>query len=127
MNKMTWPIEEIASIIGRPESELKRAIAESDEPFVFGGDKPIELTASQSKAINEMKIPGVFAVKEKLYHDQTPATAIDWHDEYIRCRKEKALPGCGTSQPKRRSAILDCKEPLTNSCFQQENQNSFFM
>ena len=27
LKKMTWPIDEIASIIGRPESELKRAIA----------------------------------------------------------------------------------------------------
>ncbi|MET3321206.1 UNVERIFIED_ORG: cell division protein FtsI/penicillin-binding protein 2 [Peribacillus simplex] len=92
LNKMTWPIDEIASIIGRPESELKRAIAESDEPFVFGGDKPIELTASQSKAINEMKIPGVFAVKEKLYHDQTPAAQLIGTTNISDAEKKKRYP-----------------------------------
>ena len=76
LNKMTWPIDKVASIIGRTEAELKSAVAQAKDPFVFGGDEPIELTLDQSKAINQLKIPGVFAVNEKLYHDQIPAAQL---------------------------------------------------
>lgn len=94
---MTWPIDEVASIIGKSEAELKRAIEEADEPFVFGGAEPIELTSSQSKAINELKIPGVFAVNEKLYHDQTPAAQLIGTTNISDAEKKKRYPDMNLS------------------------------
>ncbi|MFD9627757.1 peptidoglycan D,D-transpeptidase FtsI family protein [Peribacillus muralis] len=97
LKKMTWPIDEIASIIGKSESELKRAIEQADEPFVFGGDDPIELTASQSKAINQLKIPGVFAVNEKLYHNQIPAAQLIGTTNISDAEKKKRYPDMNLS------------------------------
>ncbi|WP_342614183.1 peptidoglycan D,D-transpeptidase FtsI family protein [Peribacillus frigoritolerans] len=97
LKKMTWPIEEVASIIGKSEAELKRAIEQADEPFVFGGDEPIELTSSQSKAINELKIPGVFAVNEKLYPDQTPAAQLIGTTNISDAEKKKRYPDMNLS------------------------------
>ncbi|MGE7601126.1 peptidoglycan D,D-transpeptidase FtsI family protein [Peribacillus sp. NPDC097675] len=92
LNKMTWPIDKVASIIGRTEEELRQSILEAKDPFVFGGDEPIELTVNQSKAINELKIPGVFAVNEKLYHEQIPAAQLIGTTNISDAEKKKRYP-----------------------------------
>ncbi|RFU61481.1 penicillin-binding protein 2 [Bacillus sp. V59.32b] len=67
LKSMTWPSDKVAGIIKVPEQQLLDAIKEAKEPFAFGETKPINLTPAQSSAINELKIPGVFAVREKFY------------------------------------------------------------
>ena len=39
-----------------------------------------------------MKIPGVFAVKEKLYHDQTPAAQLIGTTNISDAEKKKRYP-----------------------------------
>ncbi|CAH0346576.1 penicillin-binding transpeptidase domain-containing protein [Bacillus sp. CECT 9360] len=67
LKNMTWPSDKVAGIIKIPEQQLLDAIKEAKEPFALGETKPINLTPAQSSAINELKIPGVFAVREKFY------------------------------------------------------------
>jgi cell division protein FtsI/penicillin-binding protein 2 len=73
LKKMSWPADQVAKIIGTSERVLKEAVANAKKPFVFGGDRPVQLTASQSEEINSLKIPGVFAVNQKFYN--TPILA----------------------------------------------------
>ncbi|RFU71636.1 penicillin-binding protein 2 [Peribacillus saganii] len=73
LNKMDWPAEKVANIINEPEYLLRYELKAAKEPFAFGGKTPLKLTEEQSQAINDLKIPGVFAVKQKLEHDGTMA------------------------------------------------------
>ncbi|MDQ0218210.1 penicillin-binding protein 2 [Peribacillus cavernae] len=77
LKKMTWPSKKVADIIGVPEREIIEAIEKAEKPFPFGGGtKPIELTPAQSTSINELKVPGVFAVREKFYDGEIPAAQL---------------------------------------------------
>jgi cell division protein FtsI/penicillin-binding protein 2 len=62
LKNMEWPIEEVASILKIPKVNLLSTIEEMDDPIVFGKPDPLPLTEKQMKQINELKIPGVFAV-----------------------------------------------------------------
>ncbi len=62
LKHMDWPVEELASILGVPPSKVRNTIEEIKEPVVFGSPKPLSLTEKQMEKINELKIPGVFAV-----------------------------------------------------------------
>ncbi|MBD8069243.1 peptidoglycan D,D-transpeptidase FtsI family protein [Bacillus sp. PS06] len=57
-----WPVEQVSDILEVPSSELTASIEEAKEPVVFGKEKPLELTETQMNRINELEIPGVFAV-----------------------------------------------------------------
>lgn len=70
LKKMEWPADEVASILGIREDQLRQEILNQKKPFAFGGNQPLELNEYQSKAINNLKIPGVFAVKQK-FNSQT--------------------------------------------------------
>lgn len=76
LKKMDWPVERVANIIGTSEQELRNAVANAKKPFAFGGKTPIELTEYQSDKINDLKIPGVFAVNQKFYNNQTLAAQL---------------------------------------------------
>ena len=76
LKKMIWPADQVAKIVGIPEQELRNAVAHANEPFVFGGARPIQLTASQSEKINALKIPGVFAVNQKFNNDHVLAAQL---------------------------------------------------
>ncbi|MFD0048235.1 penicillin-binding transpeptidase domain-containing protein [Actinomycetes bacterium NPDC127524] len=76
LKKMDWPADKVAGIIGRDEEALKNAVQMAKEPFAFGGKKPIILTDEQTAAINSLKIPGVFAVKEKFNQNSIPAAQL---------------------------------------------------
>ena len=65
LKNMDWDSGEIADIIGTTEYTLTKTIAEANEPVVLGGSKPVELSAKQMADINDLKIPGVFAVNKK--------------------------------------------------------------
>ncbi|MFZ3588258.1 peptidoglycan D,D-transpeptidase FtsI family protein [Bacillus sp. DJP31] len=62
LKHMDWPMEELASILGVPSNDVRNTIEEIEEPVVFGIPKPLALTINQMEKINELKIPGVFAV-----------------------------------------------------------------
>ncbi|MFD1736677.1 peptidoglycan D,D-transpeptidase FtsI family protein [Bacillus salitolerans] len=57
-----WPIEEVASILKINENVLVETVNSISEPVAFGNPKPMPLTEQQMTMINELKIPGVFAV-----------------------------------------------------------------
>lgn len=65
LKNMDWDSGKIADIIGTTEYTLTKTIAEAKEPVVLGGSKPVELSAKQMTDINDLKIPGVFAVNKK--------------------------------------------------------------
>jgi penicillin-binding protein 4B len=76
LEKMDWPSEKVAAIIGVSESTLQRQISEADDPFAFGEKDPVELTDDETKKINALKIPGVFAVKQKFIEENIPAAQL---------------------------------------------------
>lgn len=76
LKKMTWPVAQVANIIGTSEQELQQAVSNAKKPYVFGGKTPIKLTESQSMEINALKIPGVFAVNQKFYNNQILASQL---------------------------------------------------
>jgi penicillin-binding protein 4B len=76
LKRMEWQAEEVAKTIGVPAYSLKQALEKSKEPFAFGDPEPITLTKSQMDAINELKIPGVFAVERKYPLEQVPAAQL---------------------------------------------------
>lgn len=76
LKRMEWEADEVARTIGVSESALKKAIEESKEPFAFGDPEPLILSKNQMDAINELKIPGVFAVERKYPLSQVPASQL---------------------------------------------------
>ncbi|WP_110926970.1 penicillin-binding transpeptidase domain-containing protein [Bacillus massiliglaciei] len=77
LKKMDWPSDKVADIAGVDQQQLEEEVEKSKDPFVVGGKKnPVTLTKSQSEAINSLKIPGVFAVNQKLANDQIPAAQL---------------------------------------------------
>jgi penicillin-binding protein 4B len=76
LKKMDWQINQVARTLGVSEYTLKNAVEKSKEPFAYGDPDPVILTKSQMDAINEMKIPGVFAVERKYPLDKIPAAQL---------------------------------------------------
>jgi len=66
LNNVTWPIEELAEIINVPSASIKSAIELAKEPFALEKNNEILiLTNQQMERINQLKVPGVFAVIRK--------------------------------------------------------------
>lgn len=76
LKKMTWPADQVADIIGTSTQNVTSAVVDAKKPFAFGGEMPVELTASQAAKINELKIPGVFAIKQTHDGQQRLATQL---------------------------------------------------
>ena len=76
LKKMTWDIEKVSLITGVSVNSLKNAIKNAKKPFDFGDPNPIELTHSQMERINELKIPGVFAIEKKVERSSIPAEQL---------------------------------------------------
>lgn len=63
---MKWPIEQVARIAGVTVEDIRRQLEEANGPFILQQDgEPLALSASQMKQINDLRIPGVFAVKKQ--------------------------------------------------------------
>ncbi|HWO95373.1 MAG TPA: penicillin-binding protein 2 [Bacillus sp. (in: firmicutes)] len=58
LQKMEWPVKQVAEIIGIPSFELINQLGNKNKPVVI--EK--ELTSAQMKRINDLKYPGIFAV-----------------------------------------------------------------
>ncbi|RSD24116.1 peptidoglycan D,D-transpeptidase FtsI family protein [Mesobacillus subterraneus] len=76
LKKMDWQAEKVAQTIGVSPESLKYAVEKSKEPFAYGTPDPVILTRSQMDAINEMEIPGVFAVERKYPLERIPAAQL---------------------------------------------------
>ena len=76
LKKMDWEIGEVAGAIGVSEYALKNAVENAKEPFAFGDPDPVILTKRQMEIINEMEIPGVFAVERKYPMENLPAAQL---------------------------------------------------
>ncbi|EKN63809.1 penicillin-binding protein [Neobacillus bataviensis LMG 21833] len=76
LKKMDWEIEKVSAISGISVNVLKLAVEEAKKPFAFGDPQPFELTKSQMKRINALKIPGVFAIEKKFERSEIPAEQL---------------------------------------------------
>ncbi|WHY84813.1 penicillin-binding transpeptidase domain-containing protein [Neobacillus novalis] len=73
LKKTDWEIEKVSDISGIPVHMLQTAVEAAKKPFSFGDPEPRELTASQMERINDLKIPGVFALEKKFERSDVPA------------------------------------------------------
>lgn len=76
LNKMDWDKEAVANILGIAPEKLAEELAEQTKPFVFGNNNPFQLTEAQMLQINNLKIPGVFAVKRQYGITEQPAEQL---------------------------------------------------
>lgn len=65
LNKIEWDASKVAKIIGVDKELLFNEIEKAKKPFAYGDPEPLKLTALQMEKINNLKIPGVFAVDRK--------------------------------------------------------------
>lgn len=65
LNHTDWDSQKVAEIIGVSNWSIKNAVNQAKRPFAFGDPEPVRLTKQQMKKINELQIPGVFAVEKK--------------------------------------------------------------
>lgn len=76
LNHLEWPVDEVASAIGVPEQDILDSLAGADGPIAFGGSEPYLLSEQEMDAVNELKIPGVFAVERKYPLSNTQAEQL---------------------------------------------------
>ncbi len=61
-----WDAQKVAEITGVSATLLKRAVSQAKQPFAYGNPEPVRLTKQQMNGVNELQIPGVFAVDKKF-------------------------------------------------------------
>ncbi|RLQ98133.1 peptidoglycan D,D-transpeptidase FtsI family protein [Falsibacillus albus] len=66
LKNTTWKVDEVARILNISQAELEGSIHSATKPFIYGGKHPIELNSTQVNSINDLKIPGLFAVKKSF-------------------------------------------------------------
>lgn len=76
LQKMDWPYEKVAAILGNGAEELFEAVKGAKEPVLFGGRQPKELSLGQVQAINALEIPGVFAAERNIPFEKVPASQL---------------------------------------------------
>lgn len=64
ISETKWPINEVAKIIHSSPNQLKQALNDHSNPFTFEQSQ-LTLTQKQVEQINQLKIPGVFAMPMK--------------------------------------------------------------
>ncbi|WP_077618897.1 peptidoglycan D,D-transpeptidase FtsI family protein [Bacillus sinesaloumensis] len=69
LKNIEWPAEDVAKIVNVSVNELKNEIMDAKKPVIVGGKRPIELTETQMNKINNLQIPGVFAVHRQYELD----------------------------------------------------------
>ncbi|TLS39303.1 peptidoglycan D,D-transpeptidase FtsI family protein [Pseudalkalibacillus caeni] len=101
LKERDWPINELAQIIDISSGEIKKELQKHEKPFSFTND----LSAEQVEAVNNLKIPGVYAVLENVEQE----TAFAQHligstrlnpDEVKRRYPEKYEKGAVTKNTK---------------------------
>ncbi|MEH7379855.1 penicillin-binding transpeptidase domain-containing protein [Bacillus sp. JJ1533] len=69
LKNIEWPAEDVAEIVNLSATVLRDEIEDAKKPVIVGGDRPIELTETQMNKINDLQIPGVFAVHRQYELD----------------------------------------------------------
>lgn len=74
IKKMDWNSSQIAKTLNMSHRELKSQVEAAKEPVVARGkEEPLLLSEQQADEINQLQIPGVFAVKKKIFPEYPPA------------------------------------------------------
>ncbi|MGX6442844.1 peptidoglycan D,D-transpeptidase FtsI family protein [Neobacillus sp. K501] len=76
LKTMDWDVKKVSSITGISVKNLEIAVETAKKPFSYGDPMPIELTASQMERINQLEIPGVFAIEKKFERASIPAEQL---------------------------------------------------
>jgi penicillin-binding protein 4B len=76
LKRIDWDVEKVSRITGIPIAFLKEAVKREEDPFSYGEPDPVELTSTQKKQINALKIPGVFAIEKKFERSNIPAEQL---------------------------------------------------
>lgn len=76
VRNLSWPKENLASIIGMEEQVLEDKLKHANEPFILENQKVVELSDSQMKAINDLRIPGIIAVKKRFVGEPVMANHL---------------------------------------------------
>lgn len=76
IKELDWKSEQVAQILGLTVHDLHKDLRHAKEPFVFGEKDPFILTEEQTKKINDLAIPGVYAVKKKYPSSERLATQL---------------------------------------------------
>ena len=73
---LQWPTDKVAAILGIDKELLLKRLKEEDEPFIFENESMKELTENQILLINNLKIPGIIAVKKREEVITPPASHL---------------------------------------------------
>ncbi|GIN87073.1 penicillin-binding protein 4B [Heyndrickxia sporothermodurans] len=76
LKRLNWDIERVSDILNVSQSEILNELEAAKEPFIFHGRDPYILTETQMREINQLKIPGVFAVRKKYTEKSIPAAQL---------------------------------------------------
>jgi cell division protein FtsI/penicillin-binding protein 2 len=76
LKSMNWDSDKLVEVSGISKSSLLHAIEEAKAPFAYGDPDPLILTEEQREKINELKIPGVFAIERKYSKANYPAEQL---------------------------------------------------
>ncbi|MFD2446152.1 peptidoglycan D,D-transpeptidase FtsI family protein [Bacillus sp. CGMCC 1.16607] len=76
LSKMEWNINTVADILDMSKYSLIKEIEKNDKPFALGDPDPILLSKEQMEKINDLHIPGVFAVEKKYSIADYPAEQL---------------------------------------------------
>ena len=72
LKNLEWDIESLAEILHVSKSKLTFEIKNAEEPIIFGGNTPLLLSNKQTEQVNELQIPGVYAVTRKYPPEALP-------------------------------------------------------
>ncbi len=76
LREVSWPAEDLSSIVGIPSEELNRLVSNTKEPIVLSSKDGVKLTDSELEKINELEIPGVFGIFKQTQLDETTGDHI---------------------------------------------------
>ncbi|MFD2679895.1 peptidoglycan D,D-transpeptidase FtsI family protein [Bacillus seohaeanensis] len=76
LKSMEWPVEKVADILHVPVNTIKTKVEKAKAPFVFGGNKPFQLSEEEMEAINGLEIQGLFALKRKFPKQEMLASQL---------------------------------------------------
>lgn len=76
LKEMEWDARAVAQIVGVSENALREAVHKAKDPIIFGGKEPLQLSENQVKRVNELQIPGVFAVHKQFTREEIPAEQL---------------------------------------------------
>ncbi len=76
LKSMEWPVEKVADLLHVPVNTIKTKVEKAKAPFVFGGNKPFQLSEEEMEAVNELEIQGLFALKRKFPKQEMLASQL---------------------------------------------------